>query len=48
MVDKSFLVNDESKNEMYCTSCTQHKVESVFNKGTSNFKLEPIKQHENS
>ena len=26
----------------------QDKVESVFNKGTSNFKLEAIKQHENS
>ena len=33
---------------MYCTSCKQDKVESVFNKGTSNFKLEAIKQHENS
>ena len=33
---------------MYCTSCKQDKVESVFTKGTSNFKLEAIKQHGNS
>ena len=48
LINRSWLKYDESKNEMYCTSCKQDKVESVFNKGTSNFKLEAIKQHENS
>ena len=44
MINRFWLKYDESKNEMY----KQDKVESVFNKGTSNFKLEAIKQHENS
>ena len=41
-INRSWLKYDESKNEMYCTSCKQDKVESVFTKGTSNFK-----QHKN-
>jgi hypothetical protein len=48
LINRSWLKYDESKNEMYCTSYKQDKVESVFTKGTYNFKLEAIKQHENS
>jgi hypothetical protein len=48
LINRSWLKDDESKNEMYCTSCKQDKVESVFTKGTSNFKLEAIKQYGNS
>ena len=46
--NRSWLKYDAEKNEIYCTSCLKDNIESVFTKGTSNFKLEAIKQHETS
>lgn len=48
LINRSWLRFDDSQNQMFCTSCETNNVDSAFTKGTSNFKLEAIRQHESS
>ena len=46
--DRSWLAYGEDKQLMFCNLCRNHEVDSVFVKGTNKFKLDAVKQHENS
>jgi hypothetical protein len=46
--DRSWLAYDEDKQLMFCNLFRNHEVDSVFVKGTNKFKLDAVKQHENS
>jgi hypothetical protein len=46
--DRSWLAYKEYKKLMFCNWCRNHKVNSVFVKGTNKFKLDAVKQHESS